>query len=226
MNKQKMEFRGATSQAGFSALELVIVLSVLTLLTIQFVPLREEYSKSVAEQYTLQGLFELSNAAKAFFVNEGNGSWPANLNALLVAKLLPGYEAEGSRRFNNGFGKPFSVTPEGDSLQISTEVGDTVSAQTIVQEWGPLASFDAATARVTVVVLRPGYEVSHYALLPRDGSRPMTGDLSLGNQNLVDADLLFANQINALDVRARDQVIADVVETRLISADEFEYLDE
>ncbi len=221
------EVRASRTQRGFSALELVIVLSVLTLLTMQFIPLREEYTQSVAEQYTLRGLVELANASKAFYVQSGNGAWPADMDAILNANLLPGYTVGGSRRFNNGFGNPYQVTPVADTVEISTEVSSSVSAQAITQEWGPLARFDPALNVITVVALRPGYEVAHDALLPRDGSRPMTGALEMQSNDLLNGGALFSDSVETNRVTATNEgsglVQSDTVETILMSAENFQY---
>lgn len=214
-------------QRGYSILELAIVLSVLTLLTIQFIPLQDELTDTRAEQYTLQGLHELANAAKAFYVETGSSAWPADLDALLDANYLPGYSSASGRRYNNGYGNPFQLGSVSNSLVITTQVADPSNAQAIASAWGPLASFDATNAQVQVTVLRPGYEVSHDALLPRDGSRPMVGSLDMQNNDVLDGNAIYSNSVETTRVNARDSgtglVQTDTVETTLISAETFEY---
>ena len=221
-------------QRGYSILELAIVLSVLTLLTIQFIPLQDELTDTRAEQYTLQGLHELANAAKAFYVETGSSAWPADLDALLDANYLPGYSSASGRRYNNGYGNPFQLGSVTNSLVITTQVADPSNAQAIASAWGPLASFDATTPEIKadleemqVTVLRPGYEVSHDALLPRDGSRPMVGSLDMQNNDVLDGNAIYSNSVETTRVNARDSgtglVQTDTVETTLISAETFEY---
>ena len=214
-------------QAGYSVLELVIVLSVLTLLTIQFVPLQDEYTETAAENYTTRGLYELANGAKAFYVESGSSAWPADLSTLLDAGFIPGYSSTSSRRFNNGFGNEYQLASVGDSLEITTSVADSSNAQAIASSWGPLARYEVATNQVTVTVLRPGYEISHDALLTRDGSRPMIGDLDMQDSNVLNGDAVYSQSIETNRVFARDDgtglVQTDTMETTLISAETFEY---
>jgi competence protein ComGC len=212
-------------QAGFSMLELAIVLSVLTLLTIQFIPLRDEYTETVAEQYTLRGFYEIANAVKAFYV-QGGSSWPADMDALLTAGLLPGYAVDGLRRFNNGFGNAYQLAALGDSVEITTEVNSSVNAQAIAREWGPLASYNTTLKTITVTALRPGYEVAHDAFFLHNGDKPMTGNIEMDMNNLFDANAVHAQSVETVEVRATEKVITETVETGLISATNYEYVNE
>jgi hypothetical protein len=145
----------------------------------------------------------------------------------LAAGLLPGYEVGGTRRFNNGFGNQYQVVTVADSVEISTVVDSIINAQAIAKEWGPLASYDAALNTVTVVALRPGYEVAHDALLARDGSRPMIGNLDMQANDLVEAGALFSESVETNRVTATNEgvglVQSDTVETTLMSAETFRY---
>ena len=226
-----IEFPMLKKQNGFSILELVIVLSVLTLLTIQFIPLRDEYTETVAEQYTLRGFYEIANAAKAFYVESGNSVWPANMDALIAADLLPGYETDGTRRFNNGFGNAFQLSVQGNSVAITTVVSKSVNALAIAREWGPLASYDMADNTITVIALRPGYEVAHDSFFLHSGAKPMTGDIEMAKNSLLDAQGVYAQELNTNRVLATVEdgsglVDTDTVTTTLISADHYEYKNE
>ena len=213
---------------GYSLLELAIVLSVLTLLTIQLIPLQDEYNETIAEQYTSSGFQDLAHAAKTFYVQSGGVSWPADLDTLINAGLLPGYSVGSPKRFNNGFGNEYALSVVGDAIEISSVVASPVNAQSIATAWGPLASYDVATSTVTVAVLRPGHEVSHDALLPRDGSRPMIGDLDMQANNLINGAFIYSDEVvtdrvDATNTSETGLVESDTVDAKLISAEDFEY---
>ncbi|MEO0367209.1 MAG: hypothetical protein AAF197_00330 [Pseudomonadota bacterium] len=217
----KFGWRKARTQQGFSALELVLVLSVLTLLTLQFVPLQEQFSEAVAENYTVTGLTELAKASKSFYGE--NGAWPGDLNTLIGAGFLPGYSTETGPRFNNGFGASFNLTQNGNILELSTTVDTFQNARAIASTWGPLSKVSGTL--VTVSVLRPGTEVAHDRLLNRFGEDDgMQAGLEMNDNNIVDAGAVNSDTVSTNIIVGRERIESeDLITSVDIEADNYIY---
>jgi|GEM_PF-1052288 len=220
-------------QSGFSLLELALVLSVLTILVIQFIPLNNKITETKIENYAITGLFDIAEAAKSYYADEDETwyrTWPADVATLASTGYLQGFNN------GNGFGFPYTIAVDAGTggLTITTTVDNAVSARTIATNYGPLASATGST--ITVGVIIPGNETSHDMLVQIEGDT-MVGDLIFNdlpadgqsaNIEMGDNQILNARQIDSVifDARPGDgtgNVTADSMETDFISADDFRY---
>jgi len=108
------------------------------------------------------------------------GAWPASTTVLTTGNYMPASAVAGP------FGGNYSVAPVSGNarLRVSYTATETRFANLISASL-PLASVSGNTVNGEVVV--PGAESSHDALLPRDGSRAMTGNLNMGGNSITGA---------------------------------------
>lgn len=126
-------------QAGFTLLELLVVLGVLAILAAAATPRLVEHVRLQAAQTTAQDLAGLADAARAFYVAQfPNVRWPVDFAELGAAGYLPtGFTA------TNPFGQPYTLAVAGTRLQLGTTVPANLGRA--VARLLPLASEAAGT---------------------------------------------------------------------------------
>lgn len=105
------------------------------------------------------------------------GNWPANAAALTSGNYMP------AAAVNGPFGGTYSVAPIAGNARVRVSYNATqVKFANMISASLPLAGVTGTTVTGEVVV--PGAETAHDGLLPRDGSRPMTGALNMNGNHI------------------------------------------
>jgi prepilin-type N-terminal cleavage/methylation domain-containing protein len=135
-------------EAGFTLLELVVVLGVLSILGGAVTPLVVSHVRARAAQTTAEDLAALADAARAFYVARYPATrWPTAFAELEAAGYLPsGFRAQ------NPFGQAYTMTTTAGRLQLATQVPSEVAPA--VARLLPLST--AAGGQVTTTYPVPG----------------------------------------------------------------------
>ena len=135
-------------EGGFTLIELVVVLGVLSILGGAVTPLVVSHVRTRAAQTTAEDLAALADAARAFYVARyPTMRWPTGFTELETAGYLPsGFTGQ------NPFGQSYAMTTTGGRLQLATQVPTEV-AQAVARLL-PLSS--AAGGQVTTTYPVPG----------------------------------------------------------------------
>jgi len=108
------------------------------------------------------------------------GNWPPDTSALTAGNYMA------AAAVNGPFGGTYSVAPVAGNARLRVTYDATqVKFANLISASLPLANVTGTTVYGEVVV--PGAEAAHDALLPRDGSRPMTGTLNLNGNQIANA---------------------------------------
>ena len=202
--------------AGFTLLELTVVLGILSVLASYHYPALQRRLETQAVEQTAAGARLVAELAISYYQQQQH--WPADLDAMGRALGL-----EQALVNRNGFGYPYAVEVFMErQLAIVTRVDTGAQARQLQQLLRPLASVVSTT--VTVIVPSPGTESTHLALLPLDGSRAMAGALDLGGHAITNAQAISTTGQAVVSVRNQDgtgRLSADVVEADKLSVVEF-----
>jgi len=196
-------------QTGFSFIETLIVLAVLSVVVVQ--QLRTSELTSVDRVATgMVEKFQRVQRASLRYYSMNDNSWPANVQTL---------EREGflnTEEVSNSWGKPFKLKvegPESQDLSISSDltevryasrvagrlpraslsVPDAAEASGVsgvgeVSNAGTVAN--ALTTKVTSRIDPPGHEAAHDKLYRLDGTKELTGNMDAGGHNIENIGVL------------------------------------
>lgn len=172
-------------QAGFTIFELVIVLTVMSILAAPLVFQQVQQFEEDRIEIAVAEINDLFQSAQNYAA-EQDGEWPSEADNCASAIT----EME-----NQDYLDGFSVrSPFGTNLVTSCTTGDgkrfSVTLDTIqpgIAELvnGYLPSSTVTNRLVTVSVPMPASIPALEHLLPRDGSREMTGDLDMGGNSII-----------------------------------------
>ena len=171
-------------QDGFTLVEMVVVLAVLAGLSQAWYAWVSQQREEAVVERTVRGLLEIDEALYAYRIDRD--VWPGNITE--IAPYLPGFQnldATAGTGGVNGVGLPYSIAASGTGLEITTELLSESQARGVALAFPNTATIDLTTNEVTIGIPVPGLESSHAALVHRDGSLAMQGDLDLGGNDLV-----------------------------------------
>lgn len=129
--------RSRSSRAGFSLIEMVVAVTILTILVGAAIPLTSKIVNSTARRATISELIGLSDAAREYF--EDTGALPQSIGDLLVDPSINGWTGPylggvttdrltGSSSFEvDGWSRPYSVTIAGDVWTCTSSAGDAAA---------------------------------------------------------------------------------------------------
>ena len=179
--------------AGYLLFEVAVGIAVAAILVGAFYQIAGSVAENRRITQTEQGFATLAEALYNYRMNTRR--WPGSLADLSAyAPVL----ATGGR---NGFGQPYSiVTPANPAdpvapIRIRTTLPSEDIAQSVVREFPNTGTRTGGTVEVTVPI--PGHEPARNALLARDGSRGMDGNLDMDSHDLEDAGVITANTLSA-----------------------------
>lgn len=184
-------------QRGFTLIDMAAVLVILATLTQGYLHWQRDQNEKRVVVRTVDGLREIEEAVYAHRLDRG--VWTADISQL--APFLPNLQnidPVARTAGANGAGLPYRLrlTP-GGGVVIETDLLDATQARAVAAAFPNAGTFDSTTFTVTKGVPIPGLESSHDPLLPRDGSRPMTGGLDMGGQNILAAGMLNVRRVLA-----------------------------
>ena len=159
--------------------------------------------------------------------------WPANSDALYLDADLKDVITFDYRLRSGGQGTVLynTVNPGSINTQVTltTRLPNNRMALKLLRRLGPTARVSDKTL-VTLVILSPGTELSHYGLLRRDGSLDMLGTLHMGNKKLRNAaGISLENQLPArgvIDWRNKfgtGQLLVDEIRVNRLIVNRYEF---
>ncbi len=131
---------------------------------------------------TERGIVTLSEALYNYRMIERE--WPGTVGDLSI--YAPTFSGGG----RNGVGQPYALDPPSPlndpraPIVIETDLLDADRATRVAREFPNTGSVTGTTLRVEVPV--PGHEPAREAMLPRDGTRDMDGDLDMDGNDIDD----------------------------------------
>ena len=162
---------------GVSLLEMLLVLGLMAVVAQGAYTMAAAAAADAVVRRTVDGIVMVDEAVYAYRI-DNPGTWPGTM-----AALSPYLGTAGA--VTNGVGLGYTLTPRTTSLAIGTTMLDAGQARAVAAAFPLTASYDAATFGVEFEIPIPGHESSHAALLRRDGTAPMMGDLDMDGNAVV-----------------------------------------
>ena len=181
-----------SNETGFTLIELMIGMLIVSILIVPYVYQKQVEFKESLFAITLSEIEDIGTSAQNYAA-EQNLSWPDEENQCSSAISLmrnKGYLSGLSD--NSVFDTTYKTycTPSPGS-RFSVEVDTKTAAQAEVLA-SYLASSEVTGNKVGYSLPLPSSIPALEHLLPRDGSRPMTGDLDLGDNDIVNVNNITA----------------------------------
>jgi prepilin-type N-terminal cleavage/methylation domain-containing protein len=204
-------------QTGFSFIETLIVLAVLSVVVVQQLRTSELTSVDRVATGMVEKFQRVQRASMRFYIKEEG--WPANVQALKTKGFLNDQE------LSNTWGKPFELTVDEQDLLISSDLTEVryasrvagrlpraslsvpdaaiaVSEASGVSRVGEVSNAgtvaNALTTKVTSRIDPPGHEAAHNKLYRLDGSKPLEGPMNLNGYNVSNGgDIISEKNITA-----------------------------
>lgn len=205
----------AKRAAGFTLVEMVLVISLLAMLAVMTVPRRVAEADMALVEATSTGMEMLAQAAIAHYADEGEVDhwrrWPGpapggttfednwtELRPYLPPWVLPA----GTTTIINPWGNEFEFNWDDTNCNlpnphplatldlcrntviftIRVDMDDQSRASALAARWAGFAEVNGN--EVSIGVVAPGQESSLWAVLPRDGSREMEGNLRMDEHTI------------------------------------------
>lgn len=178
------------SQRGFTLIEIMVALMVLSILMIPLVNQKANEFQDDIVKLAVGEINDLFQSAQNYAA-ENNGDWPdeatlcANaISTLDTAGFLSGFAA--ASPYGNNY-VTSCTTGAGKRFEITLDTGSSGKANRLK---GYLPSTTVTGNSITVSVPLPASIPAFDSLLPRDGSREMTGDLDMDGNSILNAENL------------------------------------
>lgn len=211
-------------ESGFTLLELTIALAVISALAGGWYQWKQSVLRESIAQRTADGIVLIEEALYSYRLDERPApvdpafpyEWPGSMSAL--DPYLPGI-VDG----RNGMGQPYLLIPpltpvmRTTPIKIRTDMLTAEKAEDVSRLFplngriGPLDIPPLPATWVVVTVPVPGHEAAREAMLARDGSKDMRGDLDMGDHNIVGVDdeiVIGGQELNTDDVDLLNQMSA------------------
>ncbi len=211
-------------ESGFTLLELTIALAVISALAGGWYQWKQTVLRESVAQRTADGIVLIQEALYSYRLDERPTpvdpdfpyEWPGAMSDL--DPYLPGI-VDG----RNGVGQPYDLIPpltpvmRTTPIKITTNLLTAQRAEYVARLFplnGRIGTLDTPplpATQVVVIVPVPGHEAAREAMLARDGTKDMRGDLDMGDHNIVgvDDEIVIGGQgLNTDDVDLLNQMSA------------------
>lgn len=219
-----IKYRSQTlRQSGFTIIELLVVMMVISIMAAPFAYQHIQKFEEDRIAITIAEVNDLFQSAQNFAA-EQDGEWPSEADNCATAistmdteNYLQGFNVR------SPFGTNLSTsctTGDGKRFIVTIDAVDAGNAELLD---AGLPSSTVSGNLVTVSVPMPAVIPALEHLLPRDGSRPMTGDLDMDDNDIlkagqIEAEMVLLNSIvNKGDVCSTNGLVARDNEGNLLS---------
>jgi prepilin-type N-terminal cleavage/methylation domain-containing protein len=182
---------------GFTLIEVLVVIFILTLLA----PLGLPDLRYKVQQARVNTLSTETGILSIAVVNsyDDNSVWPggptcATAFASLSTSILPATPYLSDVDATNVFNNAITTSCTLNEFTITQNVNPSFMLEA-VQSLGGTSVVNALTGTIRTTIPRPANSAGHDDLLPRDGSRPMVGDLDMDTNAIVDAGDITADRL-------------------------------
>lgn len=182
-------------QTGFTVFELVIAMTVMSILAAPFVYQKIQEFEEDRIEIAVAEINDLFQSAQNYAAEE-DGGWPGEagncanaINVMEGANYLEGFN------IRSPFGTNVATsctTGAGKRFMVTVDAGEAGNAELLD---GYLPSSTVTGSLVTVSVPMPAAIPALEHLLPRDGSRKMTGNLNMDGNNIRNANRVDAERV-------------------------------
>lgn len=185
----------ARRQGGYMLYEIIAGIAIASILVGAFYQISTTIAENRRLASTEEGIALISEALYNYRMQERE--WPNSMSDLTA------YAPNMAVGMINGFGQPYTLTLTAAStdpvapITISTTLPTEDIAENVMREFYGRGT--RSGARISVEVPIPGHEPAREALLARDGTRDMDGDLDMDNHDLEDVDEITTNTITAVN---------------------------
>lgn len=196
MNSQysgRQESGQARRSGGYLLFEVAVGIAIASILIGAFYQISTTIAENRRMGKTEEGFVLISEALYNYRMQERE--WPTALND------LASYAPNLSSGLLNGFGQPYTLTLTAAAndliapIRINTQLPTEDIAENIVREFYGRGT--RTGSQISVEVPIPGHEPAREALLARDGTRDMDGDLDMDNFDLDDVGQINTNTLAA-----------------------------
>lgn len=185
------------TQHGFTLIEMMIALMVLSILMIPLVNQKTNEFQDEVVKLAVAEINDLFQSAQNFAA-ENSATWPDQatlctnaINTLETQNYLAGFTVASPMGANY---QTSCTTGAGKRFSVSVDAGNSGRANLLK---GYLPSSTVAGTTLTVSVPLPAAIPALDGLLPRDGSRAMTGDLDMDGNNINNVQDIELDSVNA-----------------------------
>ena len=182
----------ARRQGGFTLFEMTAAIGIAAILLTAFYQISATAAENRRLARAVDGFMLVSEALYNYRMQERR--WPSAMAD------LNGYAPNLSSGLRNGFGQGYTLTltnPDPQDLIAPINIGTTLPsediAENVVRQFHGRGTHTGTTASVEVPI--PGHEPAREALLARDGTRGMSGDLDMDSNDIEDIDDIDARTI-------------------------------
>ena len=169
---------------GFTLIELMLVLAIGGVLTAHEINSNIREQRKTDVKAIAEHVYNFQRDSLSYY--RVVGSWPANATTLMTGGFIDTVE--------DYYGTPYSVS-------INTAKNEyTVDFDTKEKDYPFMMSTLLPNVVVTgtsikTTIRAPGEEVSNEALYPRDGSRPLTGDMDADGNSITDVNEIGVERV-------------------------------
>ena len=204
-----IKYRSQTlSQSGFTIIELLVVMMVISIMAAPFAYQHIQKFEEDRIAITVAEVNDLFQSAQNFAA-EQDGEWPSEADNCATAistmdteNYLQGFNVR------SPFGTNLSTsctTGDGKRFIVTIDAVDAGNAELLD---AGLPSSTVSGSLVTVSVPLPAVIPALEHLLPRDGSRPMTGDLDMDDNNILNANQIETETVLLNSIVTKDSACA------------------
>lgn len=176
-----------TKQSGFTLFELVLAMVVMSIMAAPFVYQKVEQFQEDRVEVTVAEINDVFQSAQNYAAEQG-GDWPSEADNCASAMTDEGYLEGFSVRSPYGTDMTTSCTTgNGKRFIVTVDTSSSGNAEIL---GGYLPSSTVTNSILSVSVPMPAAIPALDHLLPRDGSREMTGDLNMDRNNILNTEQL------------------------------------
>lgn len=183
----------ARRQGGYMLFDVVVWIGIAAILLGAFYQISATFAENRRIAGTGDGISLISEALYNYRMQERR--WPASMGD------LAGYAPNLSSGMKNGFGQPYTLAPPAvltdpvAPITVHTTLPSEDIAENVVRQFYGRGT--RTGTRISVEVPIPGHEPARDALLARDGTRDMDGDLDMDSHDLQDVGGITARTLSA-----------------------------
>jgi len=172
----------ARRQGGYLLLEVVVGIAIASILIGAFYQVSATIAENKRLASTERGIALIAEALYNYRMQERE--WPTSMAD------LSSYAPNMSAGLTNGFGLPYTLaltaaaTDPVAPISVGTELPSAEIAENVMREFYGRGT--RTGTRISVEIPIPGHEPAREALLARDGTRDMDGNLDMDLHDLVD----------------------------------------
>lgn len=178
MKSKFLKAGSSKRQGGYTLIEAGFAIAIASIIAAAGLTVVSKKADNFRVEKAQQEMKQWLEASMQYRID--TGTWPANAAALTGGNYMPTSAVTGP------FGGNYTIEPVASNARVRVSyTAPEAKFANLISASLPLANVSGTTVTGEVVV--PGAESAHEGLLPRDGSRAMTGNLNMGGNSINSA---------------------------------------